>query len=264
MTSEQVNEDEITFKKRARRRLVGAIALVLLMVTVLPMVLDDRNNQPTKPDIEITIPSESNQKDSEAFARKSMGAHLAEEKPELESPKPEAVQSAVMTSESKVDSEIALAKQAQQSQHVAAAGQPPEDATKKEPHAAVASSPQANSVMLEPANKPQTKIVPEKHQEPMPAVDTKVIDKKTETTANTSANTNAVWVQVGVFSNESKVHDLQTKLLSKGVHTVIEPIDTPKGKSYRLKTEHFPQREQAEKALEVLKTEGINGMIRAK
>ena len=38
MAAEQSNEQEIQFKKRARRRLVGAIALVLLMVAVLPML----------------------------------------------------------------------------------------------------------------------------------------------------------------------------------------------------------------------------------
>ena len=46
MPPNQVIEQEIQFKKRARRRLVGAIALVLLMVTILPMVLDDRAAKP--------------------------------------------------------------------------------------------------------------------------------------------------------------------------------------------------------------------------
>lgn len=54
----QLSEQEIQFRKRARRRLVGAIALVLLMVTVLPMVLDDREVKPTQQDIAITIPSQ--------------------------------------------------------------------------------------------------------------------------------------------------------------------------------------------------------------
>lgn len=49
----EVNEQELTLKKRARRRLVGAIALVLLMIIVLPMILKDRAiKQPTE---EVTI-----------------------------------------------------------------------------------------------------------------------------------------------------------------------------------------------------------------
>ena len=60
MAVEQPNEQEIQFKKRARRRLVGAIALVLLMVTVLPMLLDDRSAKTPQQEIAITIPSQEN------------------------------------------------------------------------------------------------------------------------------------------------------------------------------------------------------------
>lgn len=60
MASNQLNEQEIQFKKRARRRLVGAIALVLLMVTILPMVLDDRSAKAPQQEIAITIPSQDN------------------------------------------------------------------------------------------------------------------------------------------------------------------------------------------------------------
>lgn len=60
MASNQLNEQELQFKKRARRRLVGAIALVLLMVTILPMVLDDRANKEPQQEIAITIPSQDN------------------------------------------------------------------------------------------------------------------------------------------------------------------------------------------------------------
>ena len=58
MATEKLSEQEIQFRKRARRRLVGAIALVLLMVTVLPMVLDDRDAQAPQPEIAVNIPSQ--------------------------------------------------------------------------------------------------------------------------------------------------------------------------------------------------------------
>lgn len=57
MATEQISEQEIQFRKRARRRLVGAIALVLLVVTVLPMILDDREDQTAQPEIAISIPN---------------------------------------------------------------------------------------------------------------------------------------------------------------------------------------------------------------
>lgn len=60
MATEKLSEQEIQLRKRARRRLVGAIALVLLMVTVLPMVLDDREAQTQQPEIAVNIPSQEN------------------------------------------------------------------------------------------------------------------------------------------------------------------------------------------------------------
>ena len=55
---ESQSEQEIQFKKRARRRLVGAIALVLLMIVLLPMLLEDRVAQTPKEEVVISIPSQ--------------------------------------------------------------------------------------------------------------------------------------------------------------------------------------------------------------
>ena len=48
---------DLQLKKRARRRLVGAIALALLAVIVLPMVMD-REPRPASQDIQVRIPSQ--------------------------------------------------------------------------------------------------------------------------------------------------------------------------------------------------------------
>lgn len=48
----------LDFKKRARRRLVGAIALVFLMVIILPMILEDREASAPNDAIEITMPNQ--------------------------------------------------------------------------------------------------------------------------------------------------------------------------------------------------------------
>ena len=60
------DEQEIQFKKRARRRLVGSIALVLFMIVALPMVLEDQSAQTPKSPVTISIPSQ----DGEAFVPK--------------------------------------------------------------------------------------------------------------------------------------------------------------------------------------------------
>ena len=50
-----ISDEELQLKKRARRRLVGAVALVLLVVVFLPMFLDSEP-KPLNQDIAITIP----------------------------------------------------------------------------------------------------------------------------------------------------------------------------------------------------------------
>lgn len=54
----QAEYQEIAFKKRARRRLVGAVALVLSLIVVLPMLLQDKHQDRPQQDLVITLPSE--------------------------------------------------------------------------------------------------------------------------------------------------------------------------------------------------------------
>jgi DedD protein len=58
MQKDQIDQG-LSFKKRARRRLVGAIALVLLMVVILPMMLEDRENTVQEEDVEIIMPTQT-------------------------------------------------------------------------------------------------------------------------------------------------------------------------------------------------------------
>ena len=54
----QEQQDVETLKKRGRRRLVGAVALVLLAVVVLPMVFDPEPKS-TLPPVSVRIPGEN-------------------------------------------------------------------------------------------------------------------------------------------------------------------------------------------------------------
>ena len=51
-----ISDEELQLKKRARRRLVGAIVLVSIAAVVLPMVLDSEP-KPLSQNIDIQIPS---------------------------------------------------------------------------------------------------------------------------------------------------------------------------------------------------------------
>jgi DedD protein len=50
-----ISDEELQLRKRARRRLVGAIVLVLLVIVLVPMFLE-REPRPQKQDIDIRIP----------------------------------------------------------------------------------------------------------------------------------------------------------------------------------------------------------------
>jgi len=55
----QLTDDESNIRRKARRRLIGAIALVLTVVVILPMVLDNEP-KPAEPDIDLQIPDPDN------------------------------------------------------------------------------------------------------------------------------------------------------------------------------------------------------------
>lgn len=250
MGSEQIIEDEIAFKKRARRRLVGAIALVLLMVTILPMVLDDRNNQQPKPEIEITIPSESNQKDSESFAHQSIGEH------------PQAADKETLSGNtSQIDHEIEQAKAVQQQLSTSSGVV---DAKPAETNLAASTSEVPAKPTISKQSPSKSELTADKANKPKQDKSTPEIKATSDGASVSTTTEDQVWVQVGVFSNQQKVQELQTKLNGLGIHTTVENIDSPKGVNYRLKTERYSQRSQAEKVLMTLKNQGINGMIKSK
>ena len=54
--AKQSTEEELNIKRKARRRLIGAITLALAIVVILPMVLDSEP-KPTGQDIDLRIPA---------------------------------------------------------------------------------------------------------------------------------------------------------------------------------------------------------------
>lgn len=54
--AKQLTDNELNLRRKARRRLIGAVALTLAVVVILPMVLDSEP-KPTGQDIELRIPA---------------------------------------------------------------------------------------------------------------------------------------------------------------------------------------------------------------
>lgn len=233
--AQSITDEELQLKKRARRRLVGAIALVLIVVIFLPMVLDNEP-KPVSQDIAIHIPS----RDETDFSSSTVPT---QEKPASETPP--AVQPSI---------EVQPAA--------------PVPAIPSEP-------PVAPSKAVEPVpavqdKKPALKTVPKNDTKPAKA---EVIHKpeavhKPEPVHKTESATKAPLgfvIQLGVFSNMDNAKQRQSKLTAAGVKFYTENLKTPSGVKLRVRAGPFATRQDAEKVQEKLKAAGIqDGMIAEK
>lgn len=223
MPPDQLNEQEIQFKKRARRRLVGAVALVLLMVTILPMVLDDRAGKTPQPEIAITIPSQ----DGAEFTSKIVP--VAPETPLPASPS------------------------AAEPTPVPAPSAPPAESVNPDKAAS------NKDIEVAPPAVPLSNKSADTNTPTQEAAQKAPLEKKQPQPSSTPGNLFAV--QIGVFSDPANVKQLQQKLLSQGYTSYTEKVDTAKGEKIRLRAGSFATRETAESALAKMKNSGLSGMV---
>ncbi len=242
------NDVQLQLKKRARRRLVGALAFVSVVAVVLPMVMDHEPRQVVQ-DVEIRIPGQ----DEKPFAPKFSAA-----------PVEKSVNKPSDSPPAKPPTEVA------ESRGVA------------QPTARVVETAKEKSVD-KPVEKTPVKV--EKLPEKSPEKSTeKALAKPAEklTAKNDDAKRAAAilggqpsdakpvsasgeyLVLIGAFSNEANVKNLKAKLAEQGIRTFSEPLDTPQGKKTRVRAGPFASREAAEKALEKMQRIGVSGAIAAK
>jgi len=240
------NDAQLHLKKRARRRLVGAIFFVSVVAVVLPMVMDHEPRQ-TVQDVEIRIPGQ----DEKPFAPKFSAAPVEKPMPKpVEAPvvPPVATGPEASVADSAVKPTVRVVE-------VAKDAKPAEKAVEK------------------PAAKPEK--APEK---PAPKAPEKPVEKPKADDANRAAAILAgqaaeakpaakggeFLVLIGAFSNEANVKSLKSKLSEQGIKTFSEPLDTPQGKKTRVRAGPFASREAADKALEKMKRIGVSGVVAAK
>ncbi len=241
------NDVQLQLKKRARRRLVGAVAFVSFAAVVLPVIMDQEPRQPVQ-DVEIRIPGQ----DDKAFAPKF--AAVPVEKPlarATESRAPEApAQANTRLVETVRDPapEKALEKPAEKVV---------EKSPEKAPEKAVAKPEKATD---KPAEKMADKPVAKGDDAKRAAA---ILDGK-PATATPAAKSGEYLILIGAFSNEGNVKNLKEKLGQQGVKTFTEPLDTPQGKKTRVRAGPFANRDAAEKALEKMQKIGVSGVVSAK
>jgi DedD protein len=235
------NDAQLHLKKRARRRLVGAVFFVSVVAVVLPMVMDHEPRQ-TVQDVEIRIPGQ----DEKPFAPKFAVAPVAKPTPKpAEAP---AVPAAVGT-------EAAVAEPTARVVEVVKDAKPAEKPVEKP-------APKPEKTPEKPAVK-----APEKPAEKPKADDAKraaAILAGQAAEAKPAAKNGEYLVLIGAFSNEANVKSLKAKLSEEGIKTFSEPLDTPQGKKTRVRAGPFASREAADKALEKMKRIGVSGVVAAK
>jgi DedD protein len=235
----------LDLKKRARRRLVGAIALSLLAVIVLPMVMDPAPRQASQ-EIQIRIPSQ----EPAANTITSRINTAADPAPSLTpAPPPTAPQAPPQATPEKPAAPPLPTTQPATPGPTSAADE------KRTPPPAPAAKPAEK-----PVEKPAAKT-PEKPDE-------KPVEKRTEKSPTpdsereraTALLNDEQWIiQLGAYQNQGNVRVLQAKLKELGYAAFTEKIDTPQGPRIRVRCGPFASRESAEKAQARLKKIGAGG-----
>ena len=249
------SEEALQLKRRARRRLVGAIALVSFVVIILPLLLD-KEPGPAGPPLDVQIPRQEpggftgrigpGPAQSPAAAvpatEKNAEAVQANPAPEVSSAqapanKAETPAAKALTPVPKVES--FLAKPAPAKQETA------KEETAKEETARVAPAP------AEPA-KP-VPIALDKAATTAPSG----LDK-TEQERAQAALRDEIWVvALDAFSDLKNVKQLRSKLSEAGVKSYTEAVKTSKGELTRVRAGPFASKEAAEKARAKLEAMGL-------
>ena len=247
------NDAQLLLKKRARRRLVGAVFFASVVAIVLPLIMD---NEPPRQvqDVEIRIPGQ----DEKAFAPKFATAPV--ERPE---PAPAPVASAP------VRTEVAAEAPAKPTARVISVDGEKAPASGPDKSVKAAEKP-AEKVAEKPVDKPAEKPAA-KPEKPIEKPVAKSDDAKRAAAILAGGDNKLApkaggeyLVLIGAFSNEANVSNLKSKLGEQGIKTFSEALETPQGKKTRVRAGPFPSREAAEKALEKMQRIGVSGVVAAR
>ncbi len=236
------SEEALQLKRRARRRLIGAIALMCFVVIILPLLLD-KEPGPAGPPLDVQIPK---QEPGGIGAR--IGASAVQP---LALPAPPLPQK-------KVD---AAPAQAQAASTAASAEAP---VSKAAPSASKSASPVAKAELsaekAAPARTEASKAGPAK---PEPAAGKAAAqpassaDKDEQERAQAALRDEAWVVSLDAFSDVKNVKQLRSKLSAAGVKSYTEPVKTSKGELTRVRAGPFASKDAAERARAKLEAMGL-------
>lgn len=263
MANSSLSDEQNQLRRRARRRLLGAIILVTGLVVFLPMVLDDEP-KPVSDDIAINIPSQ----DAKPQVQLSPKPAPAETKApaqqantsKLETPA-EPVRPATEATVAKpvaadvvpAATVIPVVKPAKSEVQKTEASKPaPAEPTK-------VAEPPAESKPAEPA-KPPAKIAEKPAAKPEPSKESKPAHPKPADPADQSGFV----VRLGAFAKVENAKQLKAKLTAMGIRNYSDVLKTPSGDKFRVRAGPYPTRKEAENVRDKLKAVNMAGEVVAK
>ncbi|MEO8203484.1 MAG: SPOR domain-containing protein [Betaproteobacteria bacterium] len=234
--------DVSTLQKRGRRRLVGAIALVLFAVIVLPMVFDPEP-KPNAPTVNIRIPSEEGTK----FTPK---VSPTGPQPDARSqPSPGAPQPVAPAQAEKPMTAAATPEASRVEPRVEPKAEP-----KADPGAEPKSEAKAES---KPERKAEPKAKPDASAESKPAKKA-AVEKPAGTPAKAETGGERYVVQVGAFATPEKVKERTEILKRERLPYYTETVAAASGPVTRIRLGPFSSIEAAQKARERAKALDMN------
>lgn len=258
------NDPQQHLKKRARRRLVGAVAFASVVAVVLPTIMDQEPRQPVQ-DVEIRIPGQDEKPFAPKFAQAPVDslAPVEAPRPAARPPEPEvaapvaAVPPAAAPSARLVESVPGKGEPGAVPAKVAEkpADKLPAEVKPGKPGEKLAEK-AADKAMEKPAEKPAAK--PDEGKRAAAILAGQFGEPAA---APAAAKGGEHLVLIGAFANEGNVKVLKSKLGELNIKTYTEPLDTPQGRKIRLRAGPFPNRDAAEKALEKMRRIGVSGVV---
>lgn len=248
------HDQELVLKKRARRRLIGAIALVLLMLIILPRILLDRAALAPREAVKISMPEMNEAKPIvvEVGESKIIDSQLNTKNSETSGQiyHPEAFS----TSEANVLSPAIIA---------------PKVAADVKFNDVEKNTNEKNAALEDKVGVKSTKdkSAEEKVRDPSHAILTETNSALVITSRYKSSEINSkkdggnFAIQIGVFSDAANVKLLQAKLKKMGLSSRTENVSTDKGEKIRLKAGSFASRSDAASALSKLQLANLSGMV---
>src|SRR5450830_1415838 len=249
-SKDEPNDASLPEKKRARRRLIGAIALVLAMVILLPMVLDSEP-RPLADDIAIQIPSKDG-KDAAVKPTEPLAA--AKDEPAAAADKP------VLGP----DTPVLPVVPANAALPDAAPVQTPElskPAAKTDLKAPALESktPERSDERKKDAGKADDKPQPDDSARAMAILEGKASTAEKKPAA-TAAGGKFV-IQVAALATQEKIDELRGKLSKAGIKSFTQKVATQDGERTRIRVGPFASKEEANKMRAKINKLGLNATL---